>query len=209
MGTYCWITEGLKKPGKTQAGLAAALGRAPQTVTQLLKGQRELKVSEVPKIAEYLEVIPPFEGTVKIVGRTGETPDGNIKFATKKSCGEAPMPPGGRSDTVAIEAHGDSVRGIAPDGSLIYYEDRHEPPTPEMLGELCVIGLDDGRTLIKYLHRGRGEGLYDLESGFLPTLRDVRVVWASLVTAIIPGAQARKLICRENSPATPVSRQKR
>lgn len=54
-----WIAEGLKKPGKTKAGLAAAIGRAPSAVTALLAGDRALKVREIPLIAAYLEVTPP------------------------------------------------------------------------------------------------------------------------------------------------------
>lgn len=54
-----WIRRGLEKPGKTQTGLAKALGRSPSMITTLLKGGRLLKVREVGKIAEYLGVEPP------------------------------------------------------------------------------------------------------------------------------------------------------
>lgn len=54
-----WIEEGLKKPGKTQTGLAAALKRSPSAITALLKGERELKIREIPIVAAYLEVIAP------------------------------------------------------------------------------------------------------------------------------------------------------
>jgi phage repressor protein C with HTH and peptisase S24 domain len=56
-----WIREGLKKPGKNQVGLAAALGRAPSAVTSLLQGTRRLMADEIPVIAAYLEVEPPFD----------------------------------------------------------------------------------------------------------------------------------------------------
>lgn len=54
-----WLRIGLKKPGKTQIGLATHLGLAHPQVTQMLKGRRRLKVGEVSKIAEYLEILPP------------------------------------------------------------------------------------------------------------------------------------------------------
>ena len=54
-----WIREGLKKPGKTQSGLASHLGIAHPQITQLLKGKRKLKVDEIPRIATYLEMDPP------------------------------------------------------------------------------------------------------------------------------------------------------
>lgn len=56
-----WIREALKQPGKTQVGLAAHLGVAHPQITQLLKGRRNLKVQEIPKIAEYLGVDPPSQ----------------------------------------------------------------------------------------------------------------------------------------------------
>lgn len=58
-----WIRDGLKKPGKTQAGLAAAIGRSPSAVTALLQGSRDLKAREISKIAQYLEVSPPHADT--------------------------------------------------------------------------------------------------------------------------------------------------
>lgn len=54
-----WIRENLKKTGKTQSGLAAHLGIAHPQITQLLKGNRKLKVDELPRIAEYLEAELP------------------------------------------------------------------------------------------------------------------------------------------------------
>jgi repressor LexA len=199
MFKYQWILEGLEMPGKTRVGLAKALGRQPSMVTDLLNGTRELKAREIPIIVEYLGVMPPpIEGAAKIVGRAGDAADGMVRYCpAEKSYGEALMPPGSKKDTVAIELIGDALRALAQSGSLIYYDDIRQPPTAEMLGELCIVGLADERVLIKYLHPGRGNDLFDLESASAPTLRDAQVVWASLVTAIIPRAQARKIIRRE------------
>jgi SOS-response transcriptional repressor LexA len=52
--TIADIAEGLKQPGKSKKGLAKALGRQPSAVTELLKGNREIKAREVPIIADYL-----------------------------------------------------------------------------------------------------------------------------------------------------------
>lgn len=58
MSDIQWIIDGLKKPGKTQVGLAAALGRAPSAISSLLKGTRLLKAREVPIVRAYLEAEP-------------------------------------------------------------------------------------------------------------------------------------------------------
>ena len=50
------IREGLKKPGKTQRGLATALGLDPSAVSRLLKGERQLKAAEADQVRAYLEV---------------------------------------------------------------------------------------------------------------------------------------------------------
>lgn len=54
-----WIKNGLKKPGKSKSGLAAALGKANSAVTNILSGIRRINVEEIPVIAAYLEDPPP------------------------------------------------------------------------------------------------------------------------------------------------------
>ncbi len=205
MGELDWILQGLEKPGKTRSGLAAALGKAPSAVTDLLQGKRQLKASEIKTVAGYLEVAAPsFFGTTRVVGQAGATPDGAVMYASGQGdYGEAVMPPGATKDTVAVEIVGDSMRGVAPDGWLVYYDEVRDPPTPDMLGELCVVGLADERVLIKYLHNGRGPGLFDLESVSAPIMRDIPVLWAAMVTALIPGRAAGRMIRREARRAAP------
>ena len=56
-----WILRGLKKPDKTQAGIARALSLNPSQISRLLKGKRQLKAAEVPKIERYLGEEAPKE----------------------------------------------------------------------------------------------------------------------------------------------------
>lgn len=55
-----WIRDGLAKPGKTQRGLAMALGLDPSAVSRLLTGTRQLRAAELPVVAAYLESEAPF-----------------------------------------------------------------------------------------------------------------------------------------------------
>ncbi|MBO6782586.1 MAG: helix-turn-helix transcriptional regulator [Alphaproteobacteria bacterium] len=50
-----WIRDGLARPGKTQRGLAQALGLDPSAISRLLTGSRQLRAAEVPVVAAYLE----------------------------------------------------------------------------------------------------------------------------------------------------------
>ena len=65
-----WIRKGLKATGKKQNALAAHLGIAHPQITQLLKGKRQLKVHEIPKIAEFLGIEPPNVEARPVSGET-------------------------------------------------------------------------------------------------------------------------------------------
>jgi phage repressor protein C with HTH and peptisase S24 domain len=56
-----WIKAALKKPGKTQRGLAKATGIDPTGITRLVAGRRSIKANELPAIRKYLEVPAPIE----------------------------------------------------------------------------------------------------------------------------------------------------
>jgi phage repressor protein C with HTH and peptisase S24 domain len=59
MDVIAWIRRGLARPEKSQRGLAKALGIDPAGVTRLLAGERQLKASEIAKVARYLGLEPP------------------------------------------------------------------------------------------------------------------------------------------------------
>ncbi|MDE2578679.1 MAG: 3,4-dihydroxy-2-butanone-4-phosphate synthase [Hyphomicrobiales bacterium] len=75
-----WIRQRLGDPGKTQAGLAEALGVDRAQITRLLQGRRELKLREIRLISTYFGAEPPA------------------------AAGKAPGAPAGASVMEAIEA---------------------------------------------------------------------------------------------------------
>ena len=134
-------------------------------------------------------------GYVPIIGRVGANPEGVVLFATGQEAGDlAPIPTGGTDKAVALRVVGHSMRGIADDGALIYFEDQRTPPTPDMLGHVVVVEVDTDEVLVKRLLRGSRGGLFDLESVAGPTRHDARLRWAAHITAIIPPYQARRII---------------
>lgn len=136
-------------------------------------------------------------GYVPILGRVGANPEGVVLFATGQEAGDlAPIPPGGTDKAAALRVVGHSMRGLADDGALIYFEDQRTPPTPDMLGHVVVVEIDTDEVLVKRLLRGSRAGLYDLESVAGPTRQDARLRWAAHITAIIPPFQARRIIVR-------------
>ena len=134
-------------------------------------------------------------GYVPVVGMVGANPDGVVLFALGQEPTDlAPIPPGGTEKAAALRVAGHSMRGVADDGALIYFEDQRTPPTPDMLGHVVVVETDTDEVLVKRLLRGSRPGLYDLESVAGPTRQDARLRWAAHITAIIPPYQARRII---------------
>jgi hypothetical protein len=134
-------------------------------------------------------------GFVPIVGRVGANPEGLVLFAMGHEPGDlAPIPPGGTEQARALLVVGHSMRGVADDGALIYFEDQRTSVTPDMLGHVVVVETDTDEVLVKRLLRGSRSGLYDLESIAGPTRQDARLRWAAHITAIIPPYQARRII---------------
>lgn len=139
---------------------------------------------------------------VRIIGRVGANADDEIVMTSAHEAFDFTLPPpGGTSDSVALEVHGHSMRGFADDGALIYFEIQRTPPTADMLGHVSIVETEDGRVLLKRLLRGSGPGLYDLESSNGPTITDVRLRWAAEPTAIVPPKHAQKIIRRHGEDA--------
>ena len=136
-------------------------------------------------------------GMVRVKGMVGANPDGTVLFATGQEAWDlAPIPPGGTENAVALQVSGHSMRGLADDGALIYFEDQRTPPTPDMLGQIVVVEMDTDEVLVKRLLRGSEPGRFDLESLAGPTRHDARLRWAAHITAIIPPFQARRILVR-------------
>jgi DNA-binding XRE family transcriptional regulator len=135
------------------------------------------------------------DGMAPVIGYVGANPDGTVLFALGHDPAQlAPIPPGGTVQARALKVSGHSMRGVADDGALIYFEDQRTPPSPDMLGHVVVVETDTDEVLVKRLLRGSKPGLYDLESVAGPVRPDARLRWAAHITAIIPPFQARRIL---------------
>lgn len=69
----------------------------------------------------------------------------------------------------------------------VLYDDVRSPVTEDLIGELCVVGLDDDRVLIKKIQQA-GKGRFDLISNAEnePTISGVKIEWAAKVTDLRP-----------------------
>lgn len=123
--------------------------------------------------------------TVAVVGLVGA---GSV--ATLFSEGQGPFdeveaPANANDDTVALGIQGASL-GPAFDQGLVFYDDVRSPVTPDLHGRLCVVGLIDGRVLVKLL-RSAGDGTYHLISNTIEEpILNAEVTWAARVTDVRP-----------------------
>ena len=69
-----WIRDGLAKPGKTQRGLATALGVDPSAISRLLAGTRQLRAAELPLVAAYMDSQIPSGLTPDRPRQSGTSP---------------------------------------------------------------------------------------------------------------------------------------
>ena len=189
---------------------AEALGIAYGTYSGHEAGSRGFTSEDAERYARFYGVDltwlltgngQPRRMMAPIVGKAGAGPDGSVLFAeAQENFGEITPPIGSSTNVQALEVEGHSMRGIAEDGWMIFYDDV-AAPGPEAFNELCVCWLEDGRVLVKILHPGREPGLFDLESTNAPIMRDVPVRQVALITSIMPRRQAQKFVRR--NPAFP------
>ena len=173
----------------THQEAADAMGMSRGQFIKLERGERRLTSDYIEQAAEAFGVpaVMVIAGpeTVPLVGYVGAGAQANFYGDGQEPREEVPAVEGASAKTVAVEIRGSSL-GPLFDRWLCYYDDRRDPPTTEMLGKLCIVGLADGRVLVKQLGRGRTNGYFDLWSNNEPPIHDAAVMWAATVTAIRP-----------------------
>ncbi len=189
----------------TARDAANYFGWSPDTYTQHENGLRGIgraadKYAKAFRVSQAWLLTGEGDGpngapiTVPIVGLAGAGPDGSVLYATgDQNFGEAPAPKDASPSTEALEVRGDSMRGLANDGWLIFYDDK-QSPSEDHMGEVCVCFLEDDRVLVKTPYPGSQKGLFHLESMNAPMMLDVPVGHFAFVTDIKPRRSAQKHI---------------
>lgn len=201
----------------SQSALGKRINQSQSAISFWEKGEREPGREIVARIAadlgvsfQWLELGDSYDTSgdendmVPIIGRVGADPSCRMVRTTGQASPDmAPRPIGATTGVVALEVDGHSMRGFADDGALIFFENQHYPPEPDLFGEVVVVQVahdedanNDEDVLVKRIQRGSAPDLFDLESIIGPTLRDVRIRWVGEITQITPARQARRLIRR-------------
>jgi transcriptional regulator with XRE-family HTH domain len=90
---------------------------------------------------------------------------------------DVPAPPGATEFTVAIRARGGGR--IIRDGALLYFENRRQLATDEMIGKLCVVAIDEDRIVVRRVEPGTKTGHYNLFTFVETPTAEVQPLWAA------------------------------
>lgn len=188
------IAQARQQRGMSQRALADAVGTAQTTISSWERGRTEPTRSDVERVAIALSIKPSElelgaptgeQRTVPVVGYVAAGSAAILYSEGQGNLDQVTAPDNAGPKTVAAEIKGDSL-GPVLDNWLVFYDDVRSPVTPDMHNQLCVIGLADGRVLVKRL-RPAANGLFHLDSNSNePTLTDQVVEWAALVTNMRP-----------------------
>lgn len=125
------------------------------------------------------------QATVPLVGYVGAGAATTFFPQDSGHLDDVPAPDGSSEATVAVEIRGDSL-GSFFDRWLVYYDDVRRPVTSDLINRLCVVGLDDGRILIKKIQRSKTRGYHHLLSQTEAPIFDVVIEWAARVKSMVP-----------------------
>jgi phage repressor protein C with HTH and peptisase S24 domain len=147
----------------------------------LLTGRGQGPRDEFPGIPALLE--EEEAPKLPVIGYVGAGAEAHLYAVAQDNLDEVDQPYGSPDTEVVVEIRGDSL-GPFFNRWLVFYDSVRRPATPDLFGELCVVGLSDGRILLKQLQRGSSEGLYNLSSPAEPPILDAKVEWAARVTSM-------------------------
>lgn len=194
------IAIAMKDAGHTSAAaVARRVGIAESTMRAYVGNTRNPPLDVCEKIGRYLKVNGKwlFEGTgpkravaptvVPLVGYVGAGSVAHVYADSQGPFDEVEAPDEATESTVAVEIRGESL-GALFDSWLVFYDDVRDPPGRDLMGKLCVVGVSDGRILIKKMTKGQLPGHFTLVSNVEPPIYDVLVDWAARVKTMRPRA---------------------
>jgi transcriptional regulator with XRE-family HTH domain len=178
--------------GWSQEEAAAAFGTTRSQYVKLEGGSRRLNDKWIERAAEAYGVDAGdiVTGTrrfvIPIAGFVSAGSEMTLYANGQGNHGEVDAPEGSSEKTIAVEIRGESL-GPFFNGWLVFFDDVRSPVTDDIIGKLCVVGLHDGRVLIKRLVRSRGAAdLFHLYGQFGDPILDVAVAWAAQVKSVMP-----------------------
>lgn len=200
-----WLRAAMKRARVTQKALeleyygkGGPLSSYSQSSYSLIcAGKQDLPAAAMLVLSERLDApIPDSTGLVAVVGYVGagaeiHAIDDHLMGAGLEEVEvNFPVRPG----TVAVIVRGDSMLPIFEDGDLIgYWGQRYGDDVNDLVGQTCVVKVEDGPTYIKKIKKGSELGLFTLVSANARDIEDVVVEWASPYQFHLPNRSWRAM----------------
>jgi phage repressor protein C with HTH and peptisase S24 domain len=151
------IRTRLRETGRSQIALATYIGKSKDSVSRLLKGERQLDFEEAEKIKAFFDVDaapePAFQ-QIPVFGYAAAGSNDRIALASDQVLDRIEVPVGlARGEVFAVRVAGDSMEPRLYSGELVIVA-RGVPPTRN--GD-CVVEMRDGSALVK-VYRGQRDG---------------------------------------------------
>ena len=176
--------ERAQQPGGRDFGPEDAIryGRRFKVMPEwLLTGRWLPSDGNGPRPADEPEA--PISFKVPVVGYVGAGAKAHFYDVEQGELDLVDPPRDATEATVAVEIRGESL-GAYFNRWLVFYDQIHHPVIEDLVGELCVVGLEDGRVLIKQIQRGRPPGRFTLISANDDPIENVPLKWAARVNNI-------------------------
>lgn len=178
---------------ESASAAAKRFGWTVSTYSSHENGQTPVPVKAAEKYAKAIRVssawiltgeAAPAKRMVPVVGYVAAGAVAHF-FDDQGQMDEVEAPEGSTDDTVAVEIKGDSLGSIF-DRWLVFYDEVRSPITNDLIGKLCVVGLADGRIMVKKVQRSKTDGYYHLLSNTEEPILDAVVAWAARVKNMVP-----------------------
>jgi hypothetical protein len=137
---------------------------------------------------------PTSGNLVKVVGRIGAGAEILPEFEQIPAEGlfEITVPFSIPDDSIAFEIEGESMWPRYDSGDVIICW-RQSEDAETVVGREAAVRTRDGRRYLKRVRRGATAGTYDLESHNAAPIRNVQIVWAAAIQAVVRADQWQRI----------------
>ena len=138
------------------------------------------------RVADLVAASAPAKGAlVAVAGLVSAGSEMTLYSEGQGSIGNVRAPSNATPTTAAAEIRGTSLGDLF-NGWILFFDDRREGDATDRIGKACVVGLADGRVMVKRVERGQLPGRFTLRSVTEPPIYDAEVIWTALVTGMEP-----------------------
>lgn len=178
-----------KSLGLNQAEFGELVGVHQSTISKWEKGDfsQKPKLENIKKLAMRANVsltelagADLQYGRVPVIGFISQGAEMILFSDTGENEYSVTAPDGLTEQMVAVEIRTDDLGPVFTNW-FVFYDNEQLPPTDELLGKFCVIGLRSGKIVAKTLMKGQLPGCYNLVPMIGPPSYDVAVSWAAKV----------------------------